>query len=332
MKQAKKKKVTRLLGDAKHPCGRSSNEGAPGLSGRPHRIFLQHCKTSFPPTLKLLFDFYHVQIMDGDLVRHVQQCAEYIGHIHPHATRSRRIRRESGNQLSGRNPPLWKSGIKDTSARSSSHARPRSRPATGGVGVRRSLLIQIHFIETKRSSTVTIVRIAPRKFRQRPEPRVCQRRKKIIQKHCCGEADKSYQAGEEEGETQSGEVTAELVKVRSQSVARSPRHRVGCPAISPRSNESAAFRSGRCLCRVGGAIRQDGEALHQRVLFRVIAVHAFHAPQRFRRRRRSNVFRCEIVTRRKAHNDVAGACRVGVRPFGRQVFRSHVCKYGAAFR
>ena len=32
--------------------------------------------------MKLLFDFYHVQIMDGDLMRHVQQCGEYIGHIH----------------------------------------------------------------------------------------------------------------------------------------------------------------------------------------------------------------------------------------------------------
>ena len=32
--------------------------------------------------MKLLFDFYHVQIMDGDLFRHVHQCREYIGHIH----------------------------------------------------------------------------------------------------------------------------------------------------------------------------------------------------------------------------------------------------------
>ena len=32
--------------------------------------------------MTLLFDIYHVQIMDGDVIRHFQQCGEYVGHIH----------------------------------------------------------------------------------------------------------------------------------------------------------------------------------------------------------------------------------------------------------
>ncbi|MCA9045463.1 MAG: TIM barrel protein, partial [Planctomycetaceae bacterium] len=32
--------------------------------------------------LKLLFDIYHVQIMDGDVIRRIHQHKEYLGHIH----------------------------------------------------------------------------------------------------------------------------------------------------------------------------------------------------------------------------------------------------------
>ena len=34
------------------------------------------------PRLGLLFDVYHVQIMDGDLVRRIRQCGEVINHVH----------------------------------------------------------------------------------------------------------------------------------------------------------------------------------------------------------------------------------------------------------
>ncbi|MCA9071386.1 MAG: hydroxypyruvate isomerase, partial [Planctomycetaceae bacterium] len=32
--------------------------------------------------MKLLFDIYHVQIMDGDVIRRLKQHKEHIGHIH----------------------------------------------------------------------------------------------------------------------------------------------------------------------------------------------------------------------------------------------------------
>jgi hydroxypyruvate isomerase len=32
--------------------------------------------------MKLLFDIYPVQIMDGDIIRRIKECADYIGHFH----------------------------------------------------------------------------------------------------------------------------------------------------------------------------------------------------------------------------------------------------------
>jgi hydroxypyruvate isomerase len=34
------------------------------------------------PQMKLLFDIYHVQIMDGDIIHRIRQYAEHIGHVH----------------------------------------------------------------------------------------------------------------------------------------------------------------------------------------------------------------------------------------------------------
>ena len=34
------------------------------------------------PRVKLLFDVYHVQIMDGDVIRRIGECGDMIGHVH----------------------------------------------------------------------------------------------------------------------------------------------------------------------------------------------------------------------------------------------------------
>ena len=34
------------------------------------------------PRMKLLFDIYHVQIMDGDIIQRIHQYKDYIGHYH----------------------------------------------------------------------------------------------------------------------------------------------------------------------------------------------------------------------------------------------------------
>jgi len=40
------------------------------------------CKRVNSPRVKLLFDIYHVQIMDGDVVHHIQQNFQWIAHFH----------------------------------------------------------------------------------------------------------------------------------------------------------------------------------------------------------------------------------------------------------
>ncbi len=34
------------------------------------------------PNLKLLFDLYHAQMMDGDIITRIRQYKEYLGHVH----------------------------------------------------------------------------------------------------------------------------------------------------------------------------------------------------------------------------------------------------------
>jgi hydroxypyruvate isomerase len=40
------------------------------------------CKRVNSPRVKLLFDIYHVQVMDGDICRNIQQNFQWIGHFH----------------------------------------------------------------------------------------------------------------------------------------------------------------------------------------------------------------------------------------------------------
>jgi hydroxypyruvate isomerase len=40
------------------------------------------CKRVGSPRAKLLFDIYHMQIMEGDLIRNIQEYSSYIGHFH----------------------------------------------------------------------------------------------------------------------------------------------------------------------------------------------------------------------------------------------------------
>jgi hydroxypyruvate isomerase len=40
------------------------------------------CKKVGSPRFKLLYDIYHMQIMEGDVIRTIEQCKDYIGHYH----------------------------------------------------------------------------------------------------------------------------------------------------------------------------------------------------------------------------------------------------------
>ena len=63
--------------DDSHPM-----KGHPGYQGDSTEYCIDIIKKVGSPRMKLLFDIYHVQIMDGDVIRRLKQYKEHIGHIH----------------------------------------------------------------------------------------------------------------------------------------------------------------------------------------------------------------------------------------------------------
>jgi len=79
---AEEKKVTLCLEhlnsrDHTHPM-----KGHPGYFGDHVDFCVDLIKRVGSPNFKLLFDIYHVAIMDGDLIRRLRQHRELIGHVH----------------------------------------------------------------------------------------------------------------------------------------------------------------------------------------------------------------------------------------------------------
>jgi hydroxypyruvate isomerase len=63
--------------DDTHPM-----KGHPGYQGDDIDYCADIIRRVGSPRVKLLFDIYHVQIMNGDVIRRVRQYADLIGHIH----------------------------------------------------------------------------------------------------------------------------------------------------------------------------------------------------------------------------------------------------------
>jgi hydroxypyruvate isomerase len=63
--------------DDSHPM-----KGHPGYQGDDTEYCVDIIRRVGSPRLKLLFDIYHVQIMNGDVIRRIHQHKEYLGHIH----------------------------------------------------------------------------------------------------------------------------------------------------------------------------------------------------------------------------------------------------------
>jgi len=57
-------------------------KGHPGYAGDDVDYCFDIIRRVGSPNVKLLFDIYHVQVMNGDLVRRIKANAELIGHIH----------------------------------------------------------------------------------------------------------------------------------------------------------------------------------------------------------------------------------------------------------
>ncbi len=63
--------------DQTHPM-----KGHPGYQGDDLDYVADIVRRVNMPNVKLLFDIYHVQIMNGDLIRRIRQYSDVIGHIH----------------------------------------------------------------------------------------------------------------------------------------------------------------------------------------------------------------------------------------------------------
>lgn len=63
--------------DDSHPM-----KGHPGYFGDDVDLCIDLIKQVDSPRMKLLFDIYHVQIMNGDVIRRIRQYVDYIGHMH----------------------------------------------------------------------------------------------------------------------------------------------------------------------------------------------------------------------------------------------------------
>jgi hydroxypyruvate isomerase len=57
-------------------------KGHPGYQGDHTDYCIEIIKKVGSERMKILFDIYHVQIMDGDIIRRIKEYADYIGHYH----------------------------------------------------------------------------------------------------------------------------------------------------------------------------------------------------------------------------------------------------------
>ncbi|MCY2968985.1 MAG: TIM barrel protein [Planctomycetota bacterium] len=63
--------------DGSHPM-----KGHPGYQGDDIDYVANIVRRVGSPRVKLLFDIYHVQVMNGDVIRRLDECQDVIGHIH----------------------------------------------------------------------------------------------------------------------------------------------------------------------------------------------------------------------------------------------------------
>lgn len=86
---AEKRKVTLCL-EMLNSRVDEEMKGHPGYQGDHTEYCIEIIKKVGSPRLKLLFDIYHVQIMEGDIITRLRQDHEYIGHYHTAGNPGRR--------------------------------------------------------------------------------------------------------------------------------------------------------------------------------------------------------------------------------------------------
>jgi len=79
---AEKKGVTICLEHLNSRDGSHPMKGHPGYQGDDVDYVAGIIRRVGSERLKMLFDIYHVQIMNGDVIRRIEECKDVIGHVH----------------------------------------------------------------------------------------------------------------------------------------------------------------------------------------------------------------------------------------------------------
>lgn len=79
---AEKKHITLCIEMLNTRASDHPMKGHPGYQGDHTDYCIDIIKRVGSPNMKMLFDIYHVQIMDGDIIRRIRQFKDYIGHVH----------------------------------------------------------------------------------------------------------------------------------------------------------------------------------------------------------------------------------------------------------
>ena len=79
---AEKKGVTVCLEMLNSRVGAHPDKGHPGYQGDHIDYCMDILHAVGSPRVKLLFDVYHVQVMDGDVIQRIKECGDMIGHVH----------------------------------------------------------------------------------------------------------------------------------------------------------------------------------------------------------------------------------------------------------
>ncbi len=79
---AEKKKVTISIEHLNSRDGSHPMKGHPGYQGDDIDYVANIARKVGSDRMKILFDIYHVQIMNGDVIRRLDECKDVIGHIH----------------------------------------------------------------------------------------------------------------------------------------------------------------------------------------------------------------------------------------------------------
>ncbi len=79
---AEKHKITLCMEMLNSRVSSHPMKGHPKYQGDHTDYCIDICRRVGSPNMKLLFDVYHVQIMDGDVITRIHQHKDYIGHVH----------------------------------------------------------------------------------------------------------------------------------------------------------------------------------------------------------------------------------------------------------